>query len=115
MASTLTQVGVSGPGRAAKRPVVGLADRAICIGVYKLAMGNPYVVGGEDISAIWSDFKEVHCIQVQQVDVTAADRREFLVDMAGKKLLQYDAFNTEETATDQSAVADIRLLVFGTI
>jgi hypothetical protein len=70
-------------------------------------------VGGENIAAIWEDFKEVLAIVVQQVDVTAADRREFLVDLTNKKLLQYDAFNTEETATDQSAVADIRLLVFG--
>jgi hypothetical protein len=112
MASTLTRQADS-PGGGARGDVNALGARTVSLGVYKLAMGNPYVVGGENIAAIWEDFKEVLAIVVQQVDVTAADRREFLVDLTNKKLLQYDAFNTEETATDQSAVADIRLLVFG--
>lgn len=112
MASTLTRTHDS-IGGGSRGEVNAVGSRALSIGTYKLAMGNPYVVGGEDISAIWNDFKDVLAILVQQVDVTAADRREFMADLAGKKLLQYDAFNTEETATDQTAVADIRLIVFG--
>lgn len=109
MASTLTRQFSGG----ATRPTFSKGDRTIQMAAYKLAMGNPYVVGGEDISAIWTDFSEVLAIMVQQAEVTAADRRAFMVDLTNKKLLQYDAFNTEETATDQTAVADIRLLVFG--
>lgn len=113
MASTLTRADGGGLGAARKGPVFGLGARTFAVVPYKIAFGNPYVVGGEDLSAIWNDFAEVHSIHAQQVDVTAADRREFMVDLANKKLLMYDAFNTEETATDQSAVADVRLLVSG--
>lgn len=112
MASTLTRQADS-PGGGARGDVNALGARAVSLGVYKIAFGNPYVVGGENIAAIWEDFKDVLAIVTQQVDVTAADRRDFMVDLAGKKLLVYDAFNTEETATDQTAVADVRLLVFG--
>lgn len=112
MASTLTRQADS-PGGGARGEVDALGARKVSIGVYKIAFGNPYVVGGENIAAIWEDFKEVLAVVTQQVDVTAADRREFLVDLTNKKLLGYTAFNTEMTAVDQSAVADVRLLVFG--
>jgi hypothetical protein len=112
MASTLT-LQAEAPGKGGWRKVDARGSRPIGMAVYKIAFGNPYVVGGESISAIWDDFADVLAIVVQQVDVTAADRREFMVDLTNKKLLVYDAFNTEETATDQSAVADVRLLVFG--
>ena len=114
MASTLT-LQASGPGKAAKRPAVALGDRAVLTAVYKIAFGNPYVVGGESISAIWDDFKEVLSIQVSQNDATVADRREFVADLTNKKLLMFTAFNTESTAVDQSAVADVRLTVTGLI
>ena len=112
MASTITPL-ADAPGRGSKRPVKALGSRQVGVALYKIAFGNPYVVGGEDISTLWEHFAEVHSIHVQQVDVTAADRREFMVDLTNKKLLMYDAFNTEETATDQSAVADVRLTVHG--
>jgi hypothetical protein len=112
MASTLT-LQADAPGKGAKRPVKSLGSRQIGLAVYKIAFGNPYVVGGENIAAIWDDFAEVIAIVPSQVDATAADRREWMVDLTAKTIRQYDAFNTEETATDQSAVADVRLLVIG--
>lgn len=112
MASTVTLQSES-PGAGGWRKVDAKGARPIGMGVYKIAFGNPYVVGGEDISSIWDDFADVLAILPSQVEATAADRREFTVDLANKKLLMFDAFNTQETATDQSAVADVRLLVFG--
>ena len=112
MASTLT-LQADAPGKAAGRKVVGLGGRTIQLGVYKIAFGNPYVVGGEDISAIWTDFKDVLAVHVSQVELTIADRREFMVDLTTKKLLMLTAFNTESGAVDQTAVADVRLIVYG--
>jgi len=112
MASTLTrthdQIGGGSRGE-----VSAVGSRALSIGTYKVAFGNPYVVGGENIAAIWDDFKEVLGIVASQNDATIADRREFVPDLTNKKLILLTAFNTESGAVDQSAVADVRLLVFG--
>lgn len=114
MASTLTrQSAGAGPGAGAKRPAYAQGDRTVSLAVYKLAFGNPYVVGGEDISTIFSDFATVDAVVVSQNEATVADRRAFIVDYTGKKLLMFTAFNTESGAVDQTAVADVRLLVFG--
>ncbi len=113
MASTLT-LQADSPGAGAKRPVKARGGRQVMVAVYKIAFGNPYVVGGEDISAIWTgDFADVLAINVSQNDATVADRREFVADLANKKLLMFTAFGTESTAIDQSAVADVRLTVVG--
>jgi hypothetical protein len=80
MASTLT-VQADSPGAGSTRPVYARGGRAVQLGVYKLAFGNPYVVGGEDVSAIWNDFKDVLAISVAQSDATVADRREVMVDL----------------------------------
>ena len=112
MASTLTRQADS-PGGGARGEVNALGARAVSLGVYNIAFGNPYVVGGENIAAIWEDFKEVLAIVVQPSEATVADRREFAVDLVNKKILMFTAFNTESTAVDQSAVSIVRLLVFG--
>ena len=112
MASTLTRSHDT-IGGGSRGEVSNVGSRALSIGTYKIAFGNPYVVGGENIAAIWDDFKDVLGIAASQVDATIADRREFMVDLAAKKLILLTAFNTESTAVDQSAVADVRLLVWG--
>lgn len=113
MASTLT-LQTESPGAGGWRKVDAKGARPIGMAVYKIAFGNPYAVGGEDISAIWTnDFAEVLGIMVQPTEATVADRREYAVDLTNKKLLMFTAFNTESGAVDQSAVADVRLLVFG--
>lgn len=113
MASTVT-LQTESPGAGGWRPVMGKGARPLGCAVYVLSFTGNYAVGGEDISSIWTnDFAEVLGVFVQQVDVTAADRREFMADLTNKKLLMYDAFNTEETASSQTAVADVRLFVFG--
>jgi hypothetical protein len=112
MASTLTKV-VTGLGSGAKSVVrsSGVGNPGMMF--YKLAFGNPYAVGGEDLAAIWNDFHEVHAIVVQQVDATPADNRNYLVNLTAKKLLMLTAIGTESGAVDQSAAADVRLTVFG--
>jgi|SoiMetStandDraft_5_1073268.scaffolds.fasta_scaffold05077_2 hypothetical protein len=112
MASTLTRQADS-PGGGARGEVSGVGSRALSVGVYKLAFGNPYVVGGENIAAIWEDFKDVTGIVVSQNDVTIADRREVVVDLTNKKAILFTAFNTESGAVDQTAVGDVRLIAFG--
>lgn len=115
MASTVTLqgLGTGQPGAGAKRPVFGLGGRTIGQGVFVLSYTGNYAVGGESLAELDKYFAEVLSVQVLQNEVTAADRREFTWDKANKKLLMFDAFNVEETATDQQAVADVRLLVTG--
>lgn len=112
MASTLT-LQADAPGKGSGRKVIGLGSRTIQMAVYTLAFGNPYVVGGETLAAIWNDFKDVLYIGVSQNDATIADRREVVADLTNKKLILFTAFNTESGAVDQTAVGDVRLLVFG--
>lgn len=115
MASTVTRL-VTGLGAGSKSVV-----RAPGVGSpgwvpYKIAFGNPYAVGGEDISTIWNDFRgEPFMILVQQVDATPADNRNYLVDMTAKKLIMLTAIGTESGAVSQVAVADVRLLVYGNL
>ncbi len=105
----------TGPGKGAKREVLGRGSRTMQIAVYKFASGSTnYPAGGEDISSIWNDFKTVLSISVQQVTATVASRREFTVDLTNKLLLIYSAFNTENTQADLSTVCDdVRLTVVG--
>lgn len=112
MASTLTS-SAEAPGVGGKRPVQFGGARVGVFRQYNLAFGNPYVVGGESISAIFDDFVEVLAIYVSQNDATVADRREFMVDMTNKKLIMFTAFNTESGAVDQTAVGSVKLLVIG--
>ncbi len=104
-----------GPGKARTTPVIGNASRAMKIAVYDYDMGTDnYTVNGNTISTIWDDFPAgVSYIGIEQKDTsTAGDRRDFAVDYSAKTIIQYDAFNTEETATNQTVVA-LRLLVVG--
>lgn len=112
MASTVTRVHDT-IGGGARGEVNAIGSRALSIGVYNIAFGNPYVVGGENIASIWDDFKEVLAVVAQPAEATVADRREYSVDLVAKKLLMFTAANTESTAIDQSAVSIVRLLVFG--
>jgi len=112
-AHVLTMAGVA-PSRGGSHVVRALAARPCQIAVYDYDMGTDnYTVGGNDISDIWDDFKEIYYIGIEQKDTsTAADRRKFAIDYSAQTLVQYDAVNTEETATNQTVVA-LRLLVVG--
>ena len=113
MAQTVVSTAV-GPGAGATRPVLFGGPRVGKIRHYLIDFSTSnYVVGGEDISNIFDDFVEVLHICVQQKDTnTAADRREVAVDYSAQTVLLYDAFNTEETASDQGVVT-LSFLVFG--
>lgn len=102
------------PGRGGRRPVFAATAKPVLMKRYLYDMGTDnYSVNGNDISSIWNDFGEVLHICIEQQDTsTAADRREFAVDYTAKTLVQYDAFNTEETASDQGVVT-VSLMVFG--
>lgn len=108
----------SSPGRGARKPVFSVADKPLQLTTFTFDFGTDnYTAGGEDISACWTPasggFSTVKFIGVEQDDTnTAADRREITVDYTNQKLLLYDAFNTEETASDQGVVT-VRLLVVG--
>ena len=113
MAQTVTKTAAA-PGAGATRPVLFGGPRVGKIRHYLIDFSTSnYVVGGEDISNIFNDFVEVLHICVQQKDTnTAADRREPEIDYAAEKVLLYDAFNTEETASDQGVVT-LSFLAFG--
>lgn len=107
----------TGPGKSAQAPAFSLnGSRALKLKVLDYDMGTDnYTTGGNDISAIWTShgFKDVFYIGIEQKDTnTAADQRWFAVDYSAKTLIQYDAAQTEETASDQGVVA-LRLLVVG--
>lgn len=105
----------SAPGKGGIRKVRQKASRPPLQAHYVLDFGTDnYAVNGVDISDIWDDFTEVNHICIEQHDTsTAADRREFAVDYTAKTLIVYDAFNTEESASDQGVVT-VGLMVFGT-
>jgi hypothetical protein len=105
--ATLTRV-----GSGAKQPVRSLGERPIQLGIYTFALDSSYASGGEDISAIWDDFKEVLAIFPASGDLPLADQRYYNLDFTGKKLIVYTAGATEATG-DQSAVTNIKLLVVG--
>lgn len=104
------------PGIGAISHVNGLSNIPLKIAVFDYNMGTDnYSSNGNDISTLWSafGFKDIFYIGIEQMDTsTASDRREFAVDYTAKTLVQYDAFNTEETASDQGVVT-VRLLVVG--
>lgn len=115
MAQTLVS-SFAGPAATGKKPALSMEERPAAFKHYYFDFDTAnYVVGGESIAAIWDDFNTVLHISVEQHDTnTAADRREFAVDYTAKTLLVYDAFNTEETASDQTVIK-VGLLVYGTI
>ncbi len=109
----------TGPGvLSARKPTFSHAGKPLEFAVFDYNMGTDnYSVNGNDISDLWlkakGGFTTVLYIGIEQMDTsTAADRRDFCVDYSAKTLIQYDAFNTEETATDQGVVT-VRLLVVG--
>ncbi len=114
-AHVLTQEGTA-PGKGGFSEVRGLGTVPTKVAVFDYNMGTDnYAVNGNDISTLWTayGFKDIYYIGIEQMDTsTAADRREFAVDYTAKTLIQYDAFNTEETASDQGVVT-VRLLVVG--
>jgi hypothetical protein len=108
---------ITGVGKGGQSPVFALnGSRALKMKILDYDMGTDnYTAGGNDISAIWTShgFKDVFFIGIEQKDTnTAADQRWFAVDYTAKTLVQYDAAQTEETASDQTVVA-LRLLVIG--
>jgi hypothetical protein len=107
-------VQADGPGKGRTTQVVGAGSRTMKLAVYDYNCGTDnYTTGGNDISDIWDDFADVLYIGIEQMDTnTAADRREVTIDYTAKTLLLYDAFVTEETASDQGVVT-VRLLVVG--
>ena len=104
-----------GPGKARTTPALSMSSRTMKVAVYDYDMGTDnYTAGGNDISDIWDDFPAgILYIGIEQKDTnTAGDRRDFAIDYTAQTLLQYDAFNTEETASNQTVVA-LRLLAVG--
>lgn len=114
MAAPTIAIQSDGPGKGSKRPVLGMAARAMKIAVYDYDQdATNYTVNGEDISSIWSDFTDVLYVGIEQKDTnTAADNRMITIDYSARKLLIYTAVNTESTATSQTVVA-ARLFVVG--
>jgi hypothetical protein len=109
----------SGPGvKGSRKPVFSHGGKPLEFAVFDYNMGTDnYAVNGNDIAGCWDKtkggFTTVLYIGIEQMDTsTEADRREFTVDYTAKTLIQYDAFNSEETATDQGVVT-VRLLVVG--
>jgi len=107
---------IDAPGRGALSVMKSIGSAPLRCKVLDYDMGTDnYTAGGNDIAAIWTDFgfRDVFYIGIEQKDTnTANDRREFAVDYSAKTLIQYDAFNTEESASDQTVVA-LRLFVVG--
>jgi hypothetical protein len=113
-ALTTASTGVGGGARGRIISLNGSQPLKCKVLDYDMGTDN-YTAGGNDISAIWTShgFKDVFYIGIEQKDTnTAADQRMFAVDYTAKTLLQYDALNTEETASDQGVVA-LRLFVVG--
>ena len=113
--ATLTLQG-DNPGKARGTPAIALGGRVIQLASYVFDFDNSYPAGGEDISGIWSDFKDVLQIDVQQRLYTAATGKTARVDMTGRKILLYDnaaAPAEVAPASDQSTVTGVRLLVYG--
>lgn len=115
-AHVLSLTSGAAPGAGAVSEVKALANQPLKVAVFDYDMGTDnYTSGGNDIAELWTSygFRDIFYIGIEQKDTnTAADRREFAVDYSARTLLQYDAFNTEETASDQTVVA-LRLFVVG--
>lgn len=102
-------------GKAGVKPAYSRGTRPLAFSVYDADMDTTnYAADGEPVGASFiADWKEILYVGIEQKDTqTAADRREFAYDYAGNKVLFYDAFNTEETASNQTVVA-LRLFVVG--
>jgi hypothetical protein len=111
MAATITQQGASiGKGRLSPLHLRGGA-RATKMAVYQVTMDNAYPSGGEDISAIWTDFGEVLGIFVTSTTIATADADNFIVDLTNKKLIALDGA-AEAGAVDLSTFI-VQLLVIG--
>jgi hypothetical protein len=109
----------SGPGvKGGRKPAFSRGGKPLEFSVFDYNMGTDnYTTGGNDIAACWDKtkggFNTVLYIGIEQQDTnTAADQRMFAIDYTAKTLIQYDALNTEETASDQGVVT-VRLLVVG--
>lgn len=101
---------------AGKHVVRSLGNTSLGFAVYDADMDTTnYAVNGEPIASALEDFKEVLMVIIEQKDTsTEADARKFAYDYAASKIVFYDAFATEETASDQTVVA-LRLLVIGVL
>lgn len=113
MAVTVTKMAV-GPAKGARSVAMAAGSAKTTWEVYKLAFDTSYPTGGEDISSIINEWKDILWIGVATFDITIADRREYIIDKTNKKIIVLDAFNTEEgDTTDLSTLTDVRLLVVG--
>lgn len=113
MAVTITKAGSTGGGSS---PVYARFGMPADVTVYTVAFDSSYPTGGEDISSIFTSYKSVLAIFVQNHDLTIADNRMFIADLVGKKLIVLSAINTEQAnASDLSALTNVKLLVVGTL
>jgi hypothetical protein len=101
-------------GKAGNKPAFSRGPKPLIMAVYDADMDTTnYASGGEPIASIVADFTEILWLGIEQKDTnTAADKRTFAYDYSAQKILFYDAFATEETASNQTVVA-LRLLVVG--
>jgi hypothetical protein len=113
--ATLTPIAAS-PGAGGKRPVQNLGPRVLVFAEYTFAFDSSYVTGGEDISAIWNDFKEVLAVIVDAPPFVAATGKNVRIDKTAKKAMLYDNAAVPAqvaSASDQSTVTGITLIAIG--
>jgi hypothetical protein len=113
--ATLTRVAAA-PGAGGKRPVLNLGPGVLVVAEYTFAFDNSYPTGGEDISGIWADFKEVLAVLVDKPPYVAATGKNIIVDKTAKKLMLYDnaaAPAQVANASDQSLVVGVGLIAIG--
>lgn len=108
--ATLTRKASSGAGSSS--PVRMRGARVGIMAVYEFDFDSSYAAGGEDISAIWDDFKEVWAILPASGETTVADQRYYSVDYTNKKLILYTTGATEASG-DEAEVTGVRLIAFG--
>ena len=110
MAITISQAAGT-VGQAAKSPSLSGGAKPIIDRYYQIDFDSSYPTGGESISTIFDDFKEVLCITVEP-----RGSRLFEIDYTAdaEKIKLYTAVGTEATnASNQSTITDVRLRVSG--
>jgi hypothetical protein len=102
--------------RAGNSPVKMAGGRGMTFVTGKFSFDNNYPTGGEDISEIFNQFRELLGIWVQDPANSAGTGKRVIVDYAAKKLLLFDnaaAPAQVANASDQSGAANLRFIAWG--
>ena len=121
-----TGIGIDGPGKARRTPVMGTGSRAMGVCTFTFSFDSSYPTNGEDISIVafpdlspWAIFKAgvMAIIPVQRPSLSAGTGKWVEVDIANKKLkvITNAAAPPAEVgnASDQSGLVNIELVVIG--